>query len=152
MQMTQQNDPAQSARKDWLSVLAKAPAPRLAQLVPDLPPHDILRPAEVGTAMVRGRIGGAGDAFNLGEMTVTRCSVRLPCGTVGHGYVQGRDRDHARRVAVVDALLQAPAGDALQSGVIAPLRAEMAARQMERAEKAAATRVEFFTMVRGEDQ
>ena len=59
----------------------------------DPPEPDVvsIRAPEIGAVMVRGRVGGAGDAFNLGEMTVTRCSLRLACGAVGHGYVQGRD-------------------------------------------------------------
>jgi alpha-D-ribose 1-methylphosphonate 5-triphosphate synthase subunit PhnG len=101
--------------------------------------------------MVQGRVGGTGNAFNLGEMTVTRCSLQLPCGTVGHGYVQGRSKADARTAALVDALMQTDRADNVRVAVIAPLAAEGAARQQARADKAAATRVEFFTLVRGED-
>lgn len=137
-------------RRDWMSVLAKAPPARLAALVPDLPPHDLLRAPETGAVMIEGRIGGTGGRFNLGEMTVTRCSVRLG-EAVGHACVQGRDKDHARRAAVLDALMQG--GDATRIGteVLTPLRAEALAAKAARAAKAAATRVEFFTMMRGED-
>jgi alpha-D-ribose 1-methylphosphonate 5-triphosphate synthase subunit PhnG len=101
--------------------------------------------------MVRGRTGATGAPFNLGEMTVTRCAVRLPTGEEGHAYVQGRDRDHALRAAVVDALLQTGAAPALRRDVIGPLDlAEQEARR-DRAARAAATKVEFFTLVRGED-
>lgn len=134
-----------------LGLLARAPASRLAALLGDLPPHGLLRPAETGTVMVRGRQGATGAAFNLGEMTVTRCTVQLEGGTVGHGYVQGRDKDHARRVALVDALLQTDQGARVQAQVIAPLAREEAARRHDRAVRAAATKVEFFTMKRGED-
>ncbi len=143
---------AQSARREWMAVLAKAPHMRLAALMPDLPAHDTLRAPEVGAVMVRGRTGGTGAPFNLGEMTVTRCSVRLGCGAVGHAWVQGRDKDHARRAAVADALMQTAAADDLRAAVLAPLMAEADAARAERAAKAAATRVEFFTLVRGEDQ
>lgn len=139
-------------RKDWMGLLARAKPARLAELFPDLPEHSLLRAPEVGAVMVRGRIGGDGDAFNLGEMTVTRCSLALAGGAVGHAHVQGRDKGHALRAAVLDALLQSPEGAALRAGVLAPLRAEEAARRAARAAKAAATRVEFFTLVRGEDQ
>ena len=101
--------------------------------------------------MVQGRMGGTGGPFNLGEMTVTRCSVRLGCGTVGHAWVQGRDKSHARRAAVVDALMQTGEVPDLQSAVLGVLAAEAAAATTARAGKAAATKVEFFTMVRGED-
>ncbi len=150
--MTQSADPQVVARKDWMSVLAKAPAARLSALMPDVPAHDVLRPAEVGSVMVQGRIGSTGAAFNLGEMTVTRCSVRLPGGAVGHAYVQGRDKGHAIRAAVVDALMQTDAADRLSRMVLAPLQAEAAVARSMRAGKAAATKVDFFTMVRGEDQ
>lgn len=141
-----------AARRDWISVLAKAPSARLAVLLPDLPRHDFLRPPEIGAVMVQGRIGGTGAPFNLGEMTVTRCSVRLDCGTAGHACVQGRDKDHARRAALADALMQTAAAPRIRAGVLAPLQAEAQARTLARAGKAAATRVEFFTLVRGEDQ
>ncbi|GHC27181.1 alpha-D-ribose 1-methylphosphonate 5-triphosphate synthase subunit PhnG [Gemmobacter caeni] len=144
--------PEDLARKGWMSLLAKAPPARLAALLPDLPETALLRPAEVGSVMVRGRVGGTGAPFNLGEMTVTRCSLRLDCGAVGHAYVQGRDKDHARRAAVVDALMQTPEAARVEAQVLHPLRLEEEARRTTRAVKAAATKVEFFTMVRGEDQ
>ncbi|AXC48675.1 phosphonate C-P lyase system protein PhnG [Paracoccus suum] len=124
---------------------ARAPAARLAALMPQLPDHEILRAPEIGTAMVRGRMGGTGDAFNLGEVTVTRASVRLADGAVGHGYVQGRDRGHALRAAILDAL-----GTGAEP-ILAALAAEEEQRRAARAARAAATKVEFFTLVRGED-
>ncbi|MFD1912453.1 phosphonate C-P lyase system protein PhnG [Halodurantibacterium flavum] len=138
-------------RRNWMSVLSKADPARLAELLPDLPPHDLLRAPEIGAVMVRGRQGGTGAPFNLGEMTVTRCSVRLPGGTVGHAMVQGRDKDHARRAALVDALMQGPDAAGVRARIIAPLAEGAAARAHARAARAAATKVEFFTMVRGED-
>lgn len=138
-------------RKDWMGLLARAHPARLATVLPDLPEYAVLRGPDVGAVMVRGRVGGSGQPFNLGEMTVTRCSVRLACGSVGHAHVQGRDKTHALRAAVVDALLQTDAAPVVQAQVLAPLRdAETAARSL-RATKAAATKVEFFTLVRGED-
>ncbi|MBD3764810.1 MAG: phosphonate C-P lyase system protein PhnG, partial [Rhodobacterales bacterium] len=139
-------------RAAWMGLLARAHPARLADLMPaDLPPAQMLRPPEVGAVMVRGRVGATGAPFNLGEMTVTRCALRLDCGTVGMAHVQGRDRDHARRAALVDALLQGPRADEIRARVLAPLMAEETARRADRAARAAATRVEFFTMVRGED-
>ncbi|MFZ0097506.1 MAG: phosphonate C-P lyase system protein PhnG [Gemmobacter sp.] len=139
-------------RKAWIGLLARAPASRVAELMPALPPHSFLRPPEIGAVMVRGRIGGTGSPFNLGEMTVTRCSIRLDDGTVGHAWVQGRDKGHATRAAVADALLQTNDSMRVTAEVLAPLTAEAAARRHARAAKAAATRVEFFTLQRGEDQ
>jgi alpha-D-ribose 1-methylphosphonate 5-triphosphate synthase subunit PhnG len=98
--------------------------------------------------MLRGRAGGDGAAFNLGEMTVTRCSVRLTDGgAIGHAYVAGRDSRQAELAAALDAALQVPAlRPTLLREVIAPLAAAQAARAEEAARKAAATRVEFFTL------
>jgi alpha-D-ribose 1-methylphosphonate 5-triphosphate synthase subunit PhnG len=143
------SDQADLGRQGWMSVLAKAAPKRLAELFPDLPPHDVLRAPECGAVMVQGRIGGTGAAFNLGEMTVTRCSVQLADGRVGHAWVQGRDKDHARRAAVLDGLLQGD-GD-LQGRVVDVLAAEAGLAKAGRAAKAAATKVEFFTMVRGDN-
>lgn len=141
-----------AARKDWMGLLARTAPARLAELMPDLAPHTVLRGPEVGAVMVRGRVGGTGQPFNLGEMTVTRCSVRLESGAVGHAHVQGRDKSHALRAAVLDALMQTPEAPALEARILTPLRAaEIAARAL-RATKAAATKVEFFTLVRGEDK
>lgn len=137
-------------RRDALGLLARAPAARLAELLPELPAHDLLRTPEIGTVMVRGRAGGTGSAFNLGEMTVTRASVRLTSGEVGHGYVQGRDKGHALRAALVDALTQRHPQAA--QAILAPLRDEENARRAAIATEAAATRVEFFTLARGEDE
>lgn len=140
------------ARRDWMGMLARADAARLADLLPEVPGHDMLRPPEVGAVMVRGRVGGTGAPFNLGEMTVTRCVLRLACGAVGHAHVQGRDKRHAVRAAVVDALMQTDQAARISAAVLAPLAQAEAARRATRAAKAAATKVEFFTMVRGEDQ
>ncbi|MEM5474725.1 phosphonate C-P lyase system protein PhnG [Pacificibacter sp. AS14] len=143
-----------AARKNWLGLLAKAPASDLAQYLEALDlqaPHQILRAPEIGGVMVRGRAGAIGEAFNLGEMTVTRASVKLDDGTVGHGYVQGRDKAHALQAALIDALMQTDAAERVREGVLTPLNASMSKKKATRAAKAAATKVDFFTMVRGED-
>lgn len=143
---------AEFDRKTWMGLLARARPARLAQLFPDLPEHAMLRPPEIGAVMVQGRAGGTGAAFNLGEMTVTRCDLRLASGVVGHAHVQGRDKAHATRAAVVDALMQTDQAADLAARVLAPLQAEEAARREARTARAADTKVEFFTLVRGEDQ
>ncbi|MCF3640849.1 phosphonate C-P lyase system protein PhnG [Rhizobium sp. TRM95111] len=115
---------------------------------PDVAP---VRGPETGLVMVRGRIGGGGSPFNLGETTVTRASVRLQDGTIGHGQVLGTDIERARLAAIFDALMQ----DAVHAGHAARLVEHVARRIAEEdarsARETAATRVDFFTMVRGED-
>lgn len=147
------SDHATLQRPDWMGLLARARPEDLAGLwgavAPD-PGFDWLRKPEAGTVMLRGRAGATGGPFNLGEMTVTRASLRLDCGAVGHAWVQGRDTDHARRAAIADALMQTGRAGAVQDGVLSPLAEIEAARRQSRAARAAATKVEFFTMVRGE--
>ena len=151
--MTAQND-----RKVWMSLLAKSPVTDLKRLwegfegaQPGVQSHVWLRAPEIGGVMVRGRTGATGAPFNLGEMTVTRCSLKLPGGEVGHGYVQGRDKDHATRAALVDAHMQTAQSEAIRRDVLDPLEETMRETTETRARKAAATKVDFFTLVRGED-
>lgn len=144
------NPHTQSERQHWLGLLARSAPEQLAQLAADLPQPQLLRAPEIGAVMVQGRIGTTGAAFNLGEMTVTRCSVRL-AGAVGHAMVQGRDRQHALRAATLDALLQTADAPRIHHEVLAPLAAAEARDRQQRAGKAAATKVDFFTLVRGED-
>lgn len=151
--MNKPSDP-NTARKAWMSLLAKAPEGRAAahlDAAQARPAFEWLRAPEVGSVMVRGRMGGTGDAFNLGEMTVTRCALKLACGTVGHGYVQGRRKGCAEAAALIDALMQTGAADAVRAQVLDPLTEAADAARGARAAKAAATKVDFFTMTRGED-
>jgi alpha-D-ribose 1-methylphosphonate 5-triphosphate synthase subunit PhnG len=137
-------------RRRWMAVLARASgdeiSAHLAASTP-LPAYTRLRGPEAGLVMVRGRIGGGGGAFNLGEMTVTRCTVRTEAGLIGHAYVAGRDARQAELAALVDAMLQDPeAAPALQAGVIRPLACVQQQRRDGVAAKAAATQVQFFAM------
>jgi alpha-D-ribose 1-methylphosphonate 5-triphosphate synthase subunit PhnG len=101
--------------------------------------------------MVRGRIGGDGAPFNLGEATVSRAAVRLSTGEVGFGYTLGRDLEKARMIALCDAMVQSrELADAVETNVLTPLRSAMLARRERKSAEAAATRVDFYTMVRGE--
>lgn len=153
--------PESAARQRWMSVLACARPneveARWHAVEALVTRYERLRGPETGMVMTRGRAGGTGDRFNVGEMTVTRCSVRLASGVVGHAYVAGRDLEHAERAAVLDALLQDAEcsgnglGKRIEDQVIAPLAEARAERKAAVRRKAAETRVEFFTLVRGED-
>jgi alpha-D-ribose 1-methylphosphonate 5-triphosphate synthase subunit PhnG len=143
----------EARRKGAMTVLAHSDAANIAQHLAaiDVPAHQLLREPENGLVMVRGRIGGDGAPFNLGEATVSRAAVRLGSGEVGFGYTLGRDSDKARMIALCDAMVQSPEfADAVEANVLAPLRAAMLARRGQRSAEAAATRVDFYTMVRGE--
>ena len=141
-------------RKAWMGLLAKAPEGRVAALLDAAmtrPEFTWLRAPEIGSTMVRGRAGGTGAPFNIGEVTVTRCALTLATGEFGHAYIQGRRKSDAEAAALVDALMQGARAGAIRKAVLVPLEAEQSAAKAARAEKAAATKVEFFTMARGED-
>lgn len=137
-------------RQRWMAILARASRAEIAELLgPDVPRHDMLKAPETGTVMIEGRAGGAGRRFNLGEATMTRCVVRLDDGAMGFSYALGRDARKARLAAILDARLQAQAPDgALHRAIDALADRQSAARDLA-SRKAAATKVDFFTLVRG---
>jgi len=143
----------QAERKAAMAVLAQSNAVEIACYLDAiaLPAHENLREPENGLVMVRGRIGGDGAPFNLGEATVSRAAVRLATGEVGFGYVLGRDRQKARMIALCDALVQSNEfAEAVEKKVLAPLRTAMISERNRKAAETAATRVDFYTLVRGE--
>jgi alpha-D-ribose 1-methylphosphonate 5-triphosphate synthase subunit PhnG len=113
--------------------------------------YSLIRAPEIGMTLVRGRMGGTGSPFNLGEMTVTRCVVRLADGCTGYSYVAGRDKQHAELAALADAHLQGPEQAHWLSRLIEPLAVLQQRQQAASAAETATTQVEFFTLVRGED-
>jgi alpha-D-ribose 1-methylphosphonate 5-triphosphate synthase subunit PhnG len=143
----------QAQRKAAMAVLAHCDAADIARSLDAvaLPVHENLREAENGLLMVRGRIGGDGAPFNLGEATVSRAAVRLSTGEVGFGYTLGRDQRKAQMIALCDALIQSvDHAGAVEAKVLAPLRTQLMAERKRRAMETAATRVDFYTLVRGE--
>jgi alpha-D-ribose 1-methylphosphonate 5-triphosphate synthase subunit PhnG len=152
-----QTDPEVGARQRRLRILARADRATLEAALAALPAQPEwrrLKQPETGLAMVRARAGGVGQRFNLGEMTVSRCVIALEGGqsTMGVGYVQGRDRRRAELVAVFDALSQdAATAEKIEQLLIAPVEQTLATERATRAAKVAATKVDFFTLVRGED-
>ena len=145
-----------------MSLLAKAPSAILAATVDEytrlhgsLPSYVWLRRPEIGLAMVRARTGGTGQQFNLGEMSVTRCALRLSSGEMGVAYVAGRDAQHAAWAAVFDALLQSDSAaqvEQVEQIVLAPIEQALAAQRALTEARAEATRVDFMTMVREENE
>ena len=110
-----------------------------------------LKGPETGLVMLRGRIGG-GAVFNLGEATMSRASVRLFDGLVGHGHCLGTDRTKAEMIAILDALFQRKGMEQrIETALLAPLRARIATENEKQKQETAATRVDFFTMVRGDN-
>jgi alpha-D-ribose 1-methylphosphonate 5-triphosphate synthase subunit PhnG len=160
MQASKSDEPvpingATAERRVIMGLLARASREELSSGLAALAaasPFDEVRPPEIGAVMLRGRIGGDGAPFNIGEATVTRCAVRLGTGETGSSYVLGRHPDKARLAALVDALWQRcelKAG--IEEHLIRPIRRRLEEDARRRAAETAATRVEFFTVVRGED-
>lgn len=148
-------DTTQAARQASMALLARASGEELKtfwQNWADKPEFEVLRGPEIGLVMMRGRIGGGGALFNVGEATVTRATVRLANGSVGHSYALGRDQEKARLAALFDALwIDEATRDAIESDVLKTLRGRVDATDAKRRGEAAATKVDFFTMVRGDN-
>jgi alpha-D-ribose 1-methylphosphonate 5-triphosphate synthase subunit PhnG len=153
-----------ATRREWLAILARTPRASMKDALDTAlngappPEFDWLRAPDIGLAMVRGRVGGSGDAFNLGEVTVTRATLRLRARegravvpAVGIAVHMGRDKERATLAALADALLQTPAFEArMHEYLLAPLAARIAENRAQKQARAAGTKVEFFTMVRGD--
>ena len=145
-------------RQAWMAVLAKAGRDELEALwsaIPEPPAYRFLRKPETGLAMVRGRIGGTGQAFNMGEMTMTRAAVQMTGEAgetiAGFAHVAGRDQRHAELAAAFDAMLQDRRWHRLvKQGVVTPLAQAQTETKKRQAAATAKTRVDFFTLVRGE--
>lgn len=147
-------DDRTARRQAALSVLSHADPQQLARLYDETwwnkPQVSPIRGPETGLIMLRGRTGGGGAPFNMGEATVSRASVRIETGEVGHGYCLGRDTDKARLIAIIDALFQREP-DNVEFAILRPLNDTAYAADRQRRDETAATKVDFFTMVRGED-
>lgn len=140
-------------RRKIMAVCTSATRNELATVLVSLgklPPATDVRGVESGLVMLRGRMGGDGRPFNLGEASVTRAAIRLDDGRLGFAYQFGRDREKARSAALLDALWQGAERNAVEKA-LAPISARLAANAGRKARQVAATKVEFFTMVRGED-
>lgn len=146
------SDPQIATRQRWMGVLARAGTGLMTyEAALKEAEYSLIRAPEIGMTLVRGRMGGTGSPFNLGEMSVTRCVVRLIDGSTGYSYVAGRDKQHAELAALADAHLQGPEQQHWLSRMIEPLAADQQRQQAAKAAETATTQVEFFTLVRGED-
>lgn len=145
----------QVAHQERMSVLAHASSSDLLSLWKEVgidPGCELLRGPETGLIALRGRMGGGGAPFNFGEATVTRATIRMQSGAIGHAVMLGRDKGKAKLAAVIDALATDPDfSTQIENLILQPLRNAMVQKDRDQAEKTQATRVNFFTMVRGDD-
>ena len=140
-----------SDRQSWIKLLARAPEVMLESALALVPvqSHIWLRRPETGLFMVQGRVGGTGNRFNMGEMTVTRCALRLSCGTAGVAYIQGRSHRRAEMAALADALLQTDQYRPLiETTLLEPVKGYLDEKTQTHSRKAQSTRVDFFTVAR----
>ena len=144
-----------ATRQHWMSVLSHSDPASLAAKMVALnisADYETLRAPETGLVQLQGRMGGTGERFFAGDATLTRAAVRLSNGTVGYSWVLGRDKPHAERCAVIDALMQQPTHfQTLLETLITPLEADRTARIAARQAEINASRVDFFTLVRGDN-
>ncbi|HIE5390761.1 TPA: phosphonate C-P lyase system protein PhnG [Enterobacter cancerogenus] len=144
-----------STRQRWMRALAHCQPAALQARMNALsltPEYETIRAPEIGLVQLQARMGGTGERFFAGDATLTRAVIRLSSGTLGYGYVLGRDKAHAERCAAIDALLQEqPHFQTLMETLIAPLEADRAARIAARQAQVNASRVDFFTLVRGDN-
>jgi alpha-D-ribose 1-methylphosphonate 5-triphosphate synthase subunit PhnG len=145
--------PGHAARQHWIGVLSRSRRAELLIHEAALRDADyqLIRAPEIGMTLVRGRMGGSGAPFNVGEMTVTRCVVRLADGRTGFSYLAGRDKAHAELAALADAHLQGAQQAHWMTDLIAPLARAQDLRRAQQQAETAATKVDFFTLVRGEN-
>ncbi|WP_422880891.1 phosphonate C-P lyase system protein PhnG [Pantoea agglomerans] len=145
----------QTDRQRWLSVLAHSSAALLEthwQALNLQPAFTLVRPAEIGLTRLQARMGATGKRFVMGDATVTRAVVQLSDGTLGYSYLLGRDKAHAERCALLDALLQQPeTRQLLEEKIITPLAAWRDEQRQLRAREIASSKVDFFTLVRGDN-
>lgn len=151
----QPNSQMHSDRQHIMRCCTLATDEELLEAVKKFPQHTeavMVRKPETGLVMLRGRVGGDGAPFNVGEATVTRAVVRLPTGEAGYSYLLGRSHERARSAAILDAIGQdterrKKLNDVFVTPVMERLQQDTAQKQHD----TAATRVDFFTLVRGED-
>ncbi|MEM1047197.1 MAG: phosphonate C-P lyase system protein PhnG [Pseudomonadota bacterium] len=144
-----------TARRQAMSAFAQAQQDELLTGISDTPGSgnwSYVRKPEIGLIMTQGRIGGSGAPFNIGEVTVTRCAVVIASGETGHATIMGRDREKARLAALADALWQNPESrPVVEARIVSPIVARLAADDALLRAEADATKVDFYTMARGED-
>ncbi|MCA0401835.1 MAG: phosphonate C-P lyase system protein PhnG [Proteobacteria bacterium] len=146
--------PNLDCRAVTMALLARAECEELSRPLevfwPDLA-FTMVRAPETGLVMLRGRMGGDGAPFNLGEATVTRAVVELQTGERGYAQRLGRDISGVKKAAIIEALAQRDADRPLvERNVLVPIRQRLAEEASRKRAETAATRVDFFTLVRAE--
>lgn len=141
-------------RQRWMALLGGASIKDLEtekqRLGPDIDWDYIIKP-EVGLLMVQSGADGSHPAFNLGEMSVTKCVLEVKGQNLGYAMILGSDLVHAELAALFDGLLQHPDyRNDLKSNLINMLAEKQLQKDRSLEKDVADTTVEFFTLKRGE--
>ena len=153
--MQLRTDFIQADRQAWMKELALANFAELEilwQQFTNKPEFKYLRATDSGLLQVQGKLGNTGDRFNMGDITITRSSISLANGINGFAFVQGRNKQHADLAAIIDAIMQSDLATNAQTALIAPLQAARLERLKTATAATLQTKVDFFTLVRGEDE
>jgi len=141
-------------RKALLATLANTESQALVSAWRALeiePEYTLLKQPEIGMVMVKAKTGGNGSPFNMGEMTVTRTVLQLHSHEMGYGYTAGRDKDKSLTIALIDACYQVEGWqEQIEEKLVQPLRKDLQQARSQHQETVDRTKVNFFTMVRGE--
>ena len=145
-------------RKEWMEFLCIADPTDLESVKNNLDAsHDIpldytyiVKP-ETGLIMVQAKADGSRTRFNLGETTVSRCILKIKEQYTGASWIIGSDLQHAKNAALFDALLQDPEyNEKLTELLFRKLEKKQNAKNIKLKQDIEKTKVEFFTLKRGE--
>ncbi|SHN61572.1 phosphonate C-P lyase system protein PhnG [Desulfovibrio litoralis] len=146
-------------RQKWMATLSCAELQDLEDaisLLPNTLSYHYLKAPEAGLIMLKAKTGDKSHTFNMGELLVTRCIVSLTWeqqSTTGYAFIKGDSQRHAELAAVYDALMQIESfNKILSTKLISPLNLKQKNKKQQMTKEIAETKVDFFTMVRGEDE
>ena len=149
------NSDTVAERQRRMSILARASYQDVLTLWNKNPielEYSIIREPEIGMVQIRGKMGNVGDKFNVGDATMTRASVLLETGEIGHCYMLGRNVKQALLASRIDAVMQIEKyKDMLNIQIINPLENIYKTTKQKQKKEAQTSKVDFFTLERGEE-
>lgn len=145
---------ATMTRSEWMTVLALSHPSDIEERlegVGPLPQFSFVRRPHHASVALRARSSRTGVLFEPGEMTMTRCIIKIDPDVFGYAYVGGRNLRHAALAALLDAVLQR-GGDQqmLVQTLISELKSLIDRRQEQVRRQAQASAVDFSVQMQGE--
>ena len=139
-------------RPEWISIFSKTNESLLKNSLDHInfkENYDVLLGPEIGSIMIQGRAGGSGDKFNLGEATLTKCIVKFQEKT-GYSYHLGRNLIKSEYGAILDALMQIESYHSKLLMYVKEFQEEIQKEKTKIIAGSSESKVDFFTMVRGD--